>query len=51
MNKLPESAVEEMRQRLQRWRATFQSLGLHEQCGYISFETLVKDAGPMMHRP
>ena len=42
----PKSRTEKVRRELS--RPTFQSLGLHEQCGYFSFEALVAEAEAMM---
>ena len=41
-----EARREKVRQQLS--RPTFQALGLHEQCGFIAFETLVENADPIM---
>jgi hypothetical protein len=42
----PERRMEKTRRELQ--RPTFQTLGLHEQCGFFSFEDLVKEAPGML---
>lgn len=42
----PEQRIEKVRHELQ--RPTFQSLGLHEQCGFFSFEALAEEAPAML---
>lgn len=42
----PEPRIEKVRRELQ--RPTFQALGLHEQCGFFSFEDLEREAPAML---